>query len=50
MKILILIVLAVSFFGGCATWQGMKEDASDAAGWSKTKLNDGATYIKNKTE
>lgn len=35
---------------GCATWEGIKEDTSDAAEWSKEKVNEGATYIKEKTD
>ena len=50
MRYLTLMILILVFFGGCATWQGMKEDAGDATAWSKTKVNEGATYIKNKTE
>lgn len=37
-------------FTGCATWEGIKEDSSDAAQWSKKKVNQGATYIKEQTE
>jgi hypothetical protein len=40
----------VLFMSGCATWQGVKSDTKDAAQWTKEKVNDGATYVKEKTE
>ncbi|MBE0495599.1 MAG: hypothetical protein IBX45_04245 [Campylobacterales bacterium] len=46
----LLIVLMSLFFAGCATWQGVKQDTGDAAEWSKEKVNQGATYVKEKTE
>lgn len=46
-----LFVLALGLLlAGCATWQGIKQDSSDAAGWTKEKVNQGATYVKEKTE
>ncbi len=45
-----LIVLLAVLFGGCATWNGVKKDSSDAYEWSKEKVNEGATYVKEKTE
>lgn len=43
----LLILMAL---GGCATWQGMQQDTHDAVDWSKKKVNEGAAYIKEKTE
>jgi len=43
-------ILLVLLFTGCATWNGIKSDSSDAADWTKTKVNQGATYVKEKTE
>jgi len=37
-------------FTGCATWSGIKEDSSNAAEWTKEKVNQGATIVKEKTE
>jgi predicted small secreted protein len=50
MKQIFLMILLAILFGGCATWQGMKQDFSDATHWSKEKVNESATYIKEKTE
>lgn len=46
----ILLLMLSLFFVGCATWNGVKQDASDAASWSKQKVNRGAAYVKEKTE
>ncbi|MBE0491472.1 MAG: hypothetical protein IBX44_04385 [Sulfurospirillum sp.] len=43
----LFIVLLLS---GCATWGGIKSDSKDAADWTKEKVNQGATYVKEKTE
>lgn len=47
-----LFVLATAFaFIGCsATVKGVKEDASAAADWTKRKVNEAATVVKEKTE
>ena len=50
MRLVLLTLLFSLFFAGCATWQGVKQDFSDAADWSRSKVNGGATYIKEKTE
>lgn len=42
--------LMIALFSGCATWGGIKKDASDGAEWTKEKINKGAEYIKEKTE
>jgi PBP1b-binding outer membrane lipoprotein LpoB len=46
----LLASLAIVLFSGCATWQGVKSDSKDATEWTKEKVNDGATYVKEKTE
>ncbi len=43
-------IFAVLLLSGCATWDGIKSDSKDAATWTKEKVNDGATYVKEKTE
>lgn len=51
MKFLSLFFVALLFFSGCSnTWNGVKDDGSNAAQWTKEKINSGATYIKEKTE
>jgi len=51
MKNLFLLSLTVLFVSGCAaTWNGIKEDTSSATGWTKKKVNDSASYVKEKTE
>lgn len=44
------MVFVMIFFSGCATWNGIKKDTSDAADWTKEKVNKGAEYVKEKTE
>ncbi|HEX5711248.1 MAG TPA: hypothetical protein VFX68_07850 [Sulfuricurvum sp.] len=50
MKILLPLSIALLFISGCATWSGLKEDTATAADWSKKKVNDSASYVKEKTE
>jgi uncharacterized lipoprotein YajG len=50
MKNLLALSIAILFINGCATWSGIKEDTSTAADWSKKKVNDSASYVKEKTE
>lgn len=50
MRWLAVVLFFGLFLSGCATWEGVKEDASDAAHWSKKKVNQGAEYVKEKTE
>jgi len=50
MKILLALSMSILFISGCATWSGLKEDTSTAADWSKKKVNDSASYVKEKTE
>ena len=46
----LLTAIMVAFLSGCATWGGVKQDAKDSAEWTKEKVNQGATYVKEKTE
>lgn len=49
MKLSALLFLIV--FTGCsATWSGVQEDSSNAVDWTKGKVNQGAAYVKEKTE
>lgn len=51
MKRTLLIATALLLCTGCsATWQGVKEDTSSATTWTKDKVNQGATSVKEKTE
>lgn len=51
MKYFLLIAITLTVFSGCsATWRGVKEDSSKAADWTKEKVNEGASYVKEKTE
>ncbi len=50
MKFFYLALIATLFFNGCATWGGIKKDAKDGYEWSKEKVNQGASYVKEKTE
>jgi uncharacterized protein YceK len=51
MRVFILTFLSVIILSGCsATWSGVKEDTSGAVDWTKGKVNEGASYVKEKTE
>jgi len=51
MKRSLLIATALILCTGCsATWQGVKEDTTSAKDWSKGKVNEGSTSVKEKTE
>ena len=50
MKNIFLTLVVVSLMSGCATWGGIKKDAKDGYEWTKEKINDGASYVKEKTE
>lgn len=46
-----LLPLLILFISGCAaTWNGLKEDTNAATDWTKKKVNDSASYVKEKTE
>lgn len=49
MKYLILITL-ILFTGCSATWSGVQQDTTNAWKWTKGQVNEGATYVKDKTE
>ncbi|MFZ2891378.1 hypothetical protein [Sulfuricurvum sp.] len=45
------LVITFLFFSGCsATWSGVQRDTSNAVDWTKSKVNEGATYVKEKTQ
>ncbi len=46
----IMMLFIILILGGCATWQGVKKDSSDGWEWTKSKVNSGAEYVKEKTE
>ena len=46
----LMIFLCLFILSGCATWGGIKKDARDGAEWTKEKINQGASYVKDKTE
>jgi hypothetical protein len=51
MKYLLTLTLTLVFFSGCAaTWNGVKDDTTNAVDWTKDKVNQGAGYVKDKTE
>ena len=35
------ILCLMFFIGGCATWDGVKQDSESAYGWSKEKVQKG---------
>ena len=51
MRYILAALLALMVFSGCSnTWHGVKEDSHNAKEWTKEKINDGASYVKEKTE
>ena len=51
MKAFTLALFSIIALLGCsATWSGVQEDTSNAIDWTKGKVNQGATYVKEKTE
>jgi len=50
MKFVVFIFTVLIFAGCSATVKGAKEDTKKAADWSKQKVNEAATAIKEKTE
>ncbi|HOI83306.1 MAG TPA: hypothetical protein PKW30_03250 [Campylobacterales bacterium] len=50
MKYIVSFFLAFMFFGCSATVKGVKEDTSNAVDWTKKKVNEAATVVKEKTE
>lgn len=50
MRLLVYTLIALSFFVGCSnTWQGAKKDTNNVYEWSKSKVNDGASWVEEKT-
>ncbi|MDR2790802.1 MAG: hypothetical protein LBB59_07505 [Campylobacteraceae bacterium] len=51
MKRIAYSLMLALFLAGCGnTWHGVKSDAEAAADWTKEKVNQGASYVKEKTE
>jgi len=51
MRLLSLFALLLLLFSGCSnTWSGVKQDTQAVGSWTKEKVNDGATWVKEKTE
>jgi hypothetical protein len=51
MPFLLSAITALVLFAGCsATWSGVQEDTSHALDWTKGQINQGAVYVKEKTE
>ncbi len=46
----IFMTFVIIMVSGCATWNGVKQDTKTGADWTKHKVNEGATYIQEKTE
>lgn len=49
-KVLIALMILELFTGCSATWSGIKEDSTNALDWTKGKVNQGASYVKEKTQ
>lgn len=51
MKTFLSLSFLLLIFSGCsATWNGVKEDTTSATQWTKKQVNDGATYVQEKTQ
>ncbi|WP_294918050.1 hypothetical protein [Sulfuricurvum sp. PD_MW2] len=51
MKLFVYSMLLLFSIAGCsATWSGVKEDTTSALDWTKGKVNQGASYVKEKTQ
>jgi hypothetical protein len=51
MKYIALSLITLFTLLGCsATVKGVKEDTTNAVDWTKKKVNDAATAVKEKTE
>ncbi len=50
MKYVLLLITTLLFVGCSATVKGVKEDSKNAADWTKHKVNEAATAVKEKTE
>ena len=46
-----IFAIILLFISGCsATWSGVQQDTTNAVDWTKGKVNQGAGYVKEKTE
>lgn len=51
MKAFVFTLFILFFVSGCsATWSGVQQDTTNAVDWTKSKVNQGANYVKEKTE
>jgi len=51
MKTILITLLSLIILSGCsATWSGVQQDTSNAVDWTKGQVNQGANYVKEKTE
>lgn len=51
MKAFVFSIFTLLFISGCsATWSGVQQDTTNAVDWTKSKVNQGANYVKEKTE
>ncbi len=51
LKTIFSVITTILFFTGCsATWSGVQQDTSNAVNWTKGQVNQGASYVKEKTE
>lgn len=50
-KAFVFTLFILLFISGCsATWSGVQQDTTNAVDWTKSKVNQGANYVKEKTE
>jgi len=50
-KAFVCTLFILLFVSGCsATWSGVQQDTTDAVQWTKGQVNQGANYVKEKTE
>jgi len=51
MKSITFLFLAMLTLSGCsATWSGVQQDTTNAVQWTKGQVNQGASFVKEKTE
>lgn len=51
MRFVFAALSGLLLMSGCsATWEGVKHDSSEAWGWTKSKVNQSADYVREKTE
>lgn len=51
MRTFTFLTLTLLLISGCsATWSGVQQDTTNAVNWTKGQVNQGASYVKEKTE